>query len=272
MSGDNFKADGDGDELRHRRGTFLEVVESGGGYLETSVKGEVIKFVAANYPIEVTIEDLTLHTTSDVSSGVVRPMLTGRTFEKFRAIGAEGSNAIIDVVDSSNAPSGTAVNKKTYANDGHALRSEMSLGLPDETINEFVEKLPGKLRIGGIKLDHFDAVGSHNPGFQLDHWRRHSVPDCGSEDVTCEWLFTFSTATVSPKAYSRFFGNSDYDDKNERHLSGHIGVHFENFGSFSDSLDTIQALATNVTSITKNIFNVLAVIGAVLVYLAFRAS
>ena len=136
----------DDDELRTRQGKFLDVAETAVGYRETSLKGEITEYIKATCPIEVSIENLTIHVTSDVASGTVRPLLMGNTAEKFRAIGTEGNYQIFQVAISSSIPPGTAVIRSVDSKDGHALRSEMSVGLQDETINKLVERLPGTLR------------------------------------------------------------------------------------------------------------------------------
>ena len=257
------------EDLRTRRGKFLEVEQISGRYREIDANGEIAEYVAVEHPLELWIENIALHTTSDVISGGVRDLLTGTSYEKFRAIGTEGHYQILDVSIGSETPEGTAVIRDVYGQDGHGLSSQMSIGLPDEAVKVFGERLPGMIRIGGIEKGTFFTSSAHNRAMLLDHWRGHIISESGSDNIIAEWRFAFSTATLSPEGYSGSFGAYFPPSRNDRNVSGSITINHSNGHPLRQ---TVENLAQSLLQANRNISYSLIAIAALLLYLAFKRA
>lgn len=269
------------DDLRMRRGKFLSVEKEGDLYRETRANGEIMEYALADfpfaeYPLEIGVEAMALHATLNVASGAVRHMLTGSTREQFRAIGAEGSYKIFDVSVTSATPAGVILIRKTYASDGHLLRSKMLVGVREDTILQFEDNLTGIFRLGGIEGRTFRNSETGGRTITLDHWREHVISNHGFEDLVAEWQLTFSTATLSPEGcwLPGLFHRSTTE--NDRRVTGDIGIRYSGEHPLSKTIETLaenfEALTANVKQSSKNIFYALFAIAAVLTYLALTRS
>src|SRR5271166_3144921 len=221
----------DDDELRTRRARFLDVQTVGTRYQETSIKGEITTYDPYPTSLELAIENLIFHTKIDAASGAVRPLVRGETRERFRAIGTEGEYQIFNVTISSEIDPSAAIIKKVYATDGHNLESSMVIGLTDDAIRALREATAGTLHLAAINglpiygRDYFPRLLSHG-AVVLSHWREHIVEGGeDSEKVVVEWRFTFATATLSPKGYSRFLSFHHHAGEEVR-LASEVGIFF----------------------------------------------
>lgn len=260
------------DELRTRRGKFLEVERTADGYRETSLKGGVSEFAPNEQVVDLSFDGLALHTTAEIGGKGVRDFLTGTSCQEFRAIGTEGSYKIVDVSFGSQTSEGTAIIREVYAPDGHAMRSQMWVGLSDDVVKGLGERLPGTLRLEGIEKRTFYSSGTVKTVL-LDHWRDHVVSENGSDSVIAEWKFKFSTVTLSPEGYSKWFGfhrTSRTPATAERSVTGSIAVHFSDGHALQQSLDGLAERLTQILKATKERNWVLFVIAIALVCLALR--
>lgn len=254
------------DDLEKRRGEFLHVEQFEGRYRETSLSGEAKEYKTIDDNIELVFERLALHTTSDVKTGIVREILTGTSREYFRAIGTEGEYPIFNVVVGSDLPAGSAILRCTYAQGGHSLSGEMSIGLPDGTVKAFGQRLPGELRIGGIEAGVFYEGATRGKTILLDHWRDHVVSESNSENITVEWRLCFSTTALSPQGYSSWLGYTA-PSRGHREVSGRIKIIYDVAHPLTKNLDKFADI---ISESIKNITRALFIIVILIAYISFK--
>lgn len=251
--------DDDSDDLSKRLGKFLDVEKIGTRYKEVNVKGEETIHTPDNGDLDLEIEELCFHTTIDASSGAIRPLITGKTRERFRAIGTEGEYRIYDVKIGSDVNLGAVVIRDTYFKGGHAIKSSMMIGLSDDAIRTLSNAPVGRLRITGIKgltIYGRDEYPGQIPGAMvLPYWREHVVESSDHSEVAVEWRCTFTTATYSPNS-----------SVSEVQLTRDVGIFFRSGGDHP-LISTIEGLTESNNALHRRLSQLL-IVGVIIAMIA----
>src|SRR5262245_54477312 len=129
------------DELKTRPGKFLEVERTADGYIETTVTGEQRHYTLKVFSQSIRLEELTIHSELDLTTGQLRPSIRGKTADNFRALGTEGEYPIFDVEVTSGGPSPNAKIIGKYTLDGHCLRMALGIFLPEPAVLTLASEL-----------------------------------------------------------------------------------------------------------------------------------
>jgi hypothetical protein len=150
----------------------------------------------------------------------------------------------------------------------------MVIGLTEDAIKTLSERAAGTLRLAGITglpiygRDHFPRLLSRG-AVVLSHWREHVVESRDdSEKVIAEWRFTFATATLSPKDYSRFLSFQD-DTGDAVRLASDVGTFFRP-GSDHPLRPALEELVTSIAPLRRRLSQILIIVIVVLAVLVLK--
>jgi hypothetical protein len=201
----------DDDELRTRRGAFLQVRRLADGYEETSVKGEIRQFTYETVSQSATIEHLAVHNEVDLNTDSLRPFITGMTHEHIRALGTEGEYPVFDVriISDVNEPKAKFIG--TYESDGHALRMVLDLYLPEPAVVDLVAEIQKAKSARDLhiafKPNGFvcSYQGHERSVLLMPPWSEQNpvkenitVGDRAYERIVVEWRFVMEGVSIHP--------------------------------------------------------------------------
>jgi len=257
-------ANEENDDLRTRPGQFLPVERDGANYKETSLKGAISIYEPITSHVAISIENLGFHKKWDASDGQIHHVITGKTVEKFRAIGTEGDYNIYDVRIDATIPDGTAIIVQTYMEKGHRLIDKFQLGLSETSIAALMGKefQSGRIVVSNIQGGFYNANASNT--ILLPYWKEHVVTPMTESEIRAVWGFNFTSLTLSPKDYIPLIGMSDNAD-NVR-IQGSVSVNLQNEDAFRSSLEAGVERLTVISRYSYYTTIVMAVIAIILLW------
>ena len=177
--------------------------------------------------VTIPIEQLSFHLRVNAVDGSSAPVIHGSTSKKFHALGAEGAYAIFDVEISDAHAVGKGTISKTYASDGHSMRSKLELGLSKEAIISLVNEARAagsrrRLDITDTTLTAFTSpsITESNTIF-LAYWKDRTVVSI-KDEVIVRWPFEFARATMCSQHFHHM--RPIVDEPPQLGVSGNVSV------------------------------------------------
>ena len=271
----------DEDELRTRRGVFLQVEGSGDTVTETSVKGERTTYSQQLRPETIGIGDFRVSQTVDAKTGEGRYFIAGRTEAKFRALGTEGAYQR-DVRISTDLPPNKMRISKTYAKDGHSLSDigkSIVIGASERAIETIVRELRGapslrKIDIVLAQPSFFGPQKQAQDGFLHDdillpYWS-NQPKQTHEHGIRVEWDFEVSAIVVVPEY--RHFGDERSRSAESVHarISDRLKVYYDPPSEGAASLDDLFQRLIEATRVVGSLRTPLYLTGIAAALIAYK--
>jgi hypothetical protein len=224
-------SDEDETEDSNRLQVFLTVERVTDGYIETNLKGEKTHYVRRSEPGSITLENLCVFNSINVTTGAATRYMTGITKDKFRAIGAEKAYKIFNVTLTSDLLPRTAKIVKTFSPTGHPFSSNLSIGVSEAALDKIAleldrartaRKLDVVLAKPAFYAERADAAWAWET-LILPYWKDQETSREETFDhMAVAWQLEIGTITVAP-LHSSFIG-SDFGQPEGRSIYGAVGV------------------------------------------------